>query len=509
MKRFFSIWNGLAAKDKKSLTILTVFLSVMVGYLGVIEPVYKQFEALSSQKQTLELKKQKNSSGARTLARREAKLAESRTEYNYLLDKLDVENTGAHTLVEVINEIKNFSAKIDVTIDQIRPMQIKDMGFHQEMPLEITLRGAFEPFRKFVYYLETSPQIFAISDVNITREERGISARLMVSKISLENVAALSNAHAQAAIRIGLELWPGYAPFYIAEHKGWLEKKGMSVKLVHGTDNGKMVRLLETRDLDGVGLSLGNLIENLEKGLDIKAVYPLSWTRGAEAVVAGVGSSIRQVADLKGKTVYTSDRVAQYLLYRAMELNGMNLHQLRMETLNSRMISQSLTTGMVEAGVILDPYLSQLTGEKKARIIFSSEKIPGEIMENLVVQGSLLDDDRKEVVSFLIQVLQKAMDWVVKNPEEASTIVAKRMNMAPKAVSHGLEKIHFPTRAEVKEIIGFSKKENRMDHFIQLQERFLSALYGKKVDIPQGILTDWSMAVEVLASEPDKTEEKR
>ncbi len=509
MKHIFSIWNDLAAKDKKSLIILVLFLLAMAGYLGLVEPVYKQFEALSSQKKTLLQKKQKNSSGARTLARREAKLAEARTEYNYLLDKLDVENTGAHTLVEVINEIKNLSTKIDVTIDQIRPMPIKDMGFHQEMPLEIALRGAFEPFRKFVYYLETSPQIFAISDVNITREKQGIFARLIVSKISLENVAAVSNAHAPAAIRIGLELWPGYAPFYIAEHKGWLKKEGMSVKLVHGTDSGKMVRLLETRDLDGVGLSLANLIEKLEKGLDIKAVYPLSWSQGAEAVVVATGSPIEKISDLKGKTVYTSDRVAQYLLYRAMELNGRNLHDLGMETLNSRMISQSLTTGMVEAGVILDPYLSQLTGERKARVIFSSEEIPGEIMENLVVQTRLLDDDRKKVVSFLIQVLQNSADWIKDNPDEASAIVAKQLNMTPKAVSQGLDKIHFPTRAEVKEIVGFSKKENRMDHFIQLQEKFLNVIYGKNVDIPQGILTDWSMAVEALGSEPDQTGKER
>ncbi|MCG8567397.1 MAG: type 4a pilus biogenesis protein PilO [Desulfobacterales bacterium] len=435
---------------------------------------------------------------ANSLARREAKLAEVRVEYNYLLDKLDVENTGAHTLVEVINEIKNFSARIGVTIDQIRPMGIKDMGVHQEMPFEIALHCNSESFKKFVYYLETSPQILAISNVVINREEEGISARLTVSKISLENVVAGSTEQRSASIRIGMEFWPGYAPFYIAEHKGWLSRENMSVKLVHGTDGDKLIRLLETKDLDGICISLGSFIENLEKGLDLKVVYPLVWTKGAEAVVAGVHSNIFTMADLKDKTVHLSSRMSQYLLFRAMELNKMNFNDVGIETLNSRMISQSLTTGMIDAGVLWDPYLSQLTREKKGRIIFSSADIPGEIIENLVVDSTVMGDSRKDVVIFLLEVIQRACDWMRIHPEEAIQITAKRLNMTMDATRKGLQKIHFPSVQEVQNLVGISGGTNQMDIFISLQEKFLSGLYGKKVIIPRHLLTDWSMAVKVM-----------
>jgi len=504
-----SAWQKLKDQDRRSLSILAAFFGVMGFYLWVIEPVYKQFEAISLETRALETRMAKERSSAASLPRREARLAEVRKEYEYLLDKLDVENTGAHTLVEVINEIKDFSTEIGVDVEQIRPMPVVSKELYQEMSMEISLHSDFKSFKKFLYYLETSPQIFVVSDLHMTREKNGLAARMTVSKLSLLCEELNQAAKTKAVLRIGLEFWPGYAPFYIAEHKGWLDQEDLSVRLVHGSDRSKLVHLLESRALDGISLSLGGLISTLEQGLDLKAVFPTVWARGAEAIVVSPESSIQGLDDLKGQMVYAPGRLGQYLVFRAMELNQMPFGSIQMESSTRRMISHGMSTGLIRAGVVWDPYLSQLIIEKKGRILFSSEKIPGEIVENLVFHADLINAEHRESIAGLVRVLQRATVWLKDHPKEGGDIVAARLNMGKTSLTQALARVYFPDDQEKRKLIGCGGEKDRMTQLISHQERFLSRVYGKKISIPISALADWSIARKILGCSQNTREKRR
>lgn len=122
------------------------------------------------------------------------------------------------------------------------------------------------------------------------------------------------------------------------------------------------------------------------------AVLPTSTSHGADACI--VPNTIKDVKQLRKKNVYgLAKTVSEYCFVRNLELLGEKEKDYRftnMDPAAAAVAMQQKKKGM-DAIVVWNPFvLETLTKRKDTRILFDSTKIPGEIIDMVVVAKSSL-----------------------------------------------------------------------------------------------------------------------
>ncbi len=497
MGQLLSSWNALAARDRRSLVICAIFFAGMGLYLGVIEPVYNAFGSLQQQKQELKNTIEVNQNAALSVVRRRAKLEEVRNESEYLVEKLDIEDSGATTLGETLYNLKVYAREAGVVLDQAAPLDMVERTEYEERPFIVLAKGCFAALSKFVYFLETSPMVLVISDLQLQGQDDQLSLRLQLAKVSVESVEADIAESYLNVLHIGLEHWIGFAPFYIAKKKGWLDGQDINIELIHGTDTDELSSLMRSGDLDGLCLSLSEQIAAMEEGFQLKAVYPLVWSSGGAGIVVSGNSSAHSLQDLEQVDIYGAGREAQYVVYRAFKENKLSFSPQQVHNLSSPLVMQSLSTGLIKAGVLWDPYLSRFQQEQPGKTLFRFDKETRNTMDNLVLREDLLQK-KPEAVAFLLQALEKADTWIAAHPEEAGQILAELLHMSESSVQQGLAALHFPSPEEQQELTCGGNSDLLVP-FIQEQKEFLESIYQKKVSLPAEEFFDWSLIRPLIA----------
>ncbi len=492
MKKLQSFWNSLAARDRRSLIICAVFTVAMGLYLGIVEPVYQAFDNLHKQKLDLENTLATHQNAELSVVRRRAKLEEVRDESEYLVEKLDIENSGASTIEKLFYDLKLYGQEAGVVIEQAAPLDIIERETYQELPFIVQAKGSFAQISKFIYYLETSPMVLVISDLQIQKQaqDEEISVRLQISKVSVETVEEEIADSYLNVLHIGLESWIGFSPFYVAKEHGWLTGQDINIKLVQGMDTDGLSRLMRSGDIDGLCLSLSEHVAAMEEGFQVKGIYPLVWSNGAAAIVVSQDSSARTLQDLGGIDIYGAGREAQYVVYKVFTANNIPFSPEQVHNLSSPLVMQSLSTGLIKAGVLWEPTLSLFKQEGSGKILYNSDKLSTDSIETLVLRDNVLQD-KPQAVTFLIQALAKATQWIAAHPEETRQILAEHLHMTADSVQQGLDILHYPTPVEQKALVGCSEDAFGLAPLIQQQEQFLETIYRKKVSLSAEDFFDW------------------
>ena len=322
--RLKSYWNGLAAGDRRSLIIGAVFIGVTGLYLIAVEPVYLAFDNLHKQKLELETAMETHRNAALSVIRRRSKLEEVRNQSQYLVEKLDIEDSGAGTLSQLFYNLKLYADQAQVVMEQTAPLDIIERDTYEEIPLVVQARGSFPAVSKFIYFIETSPMVLVVSGLQMQDKDDDVSVRLQISKICVETVEEEIADSYLNVLHIGLEHWIGFAPFYVAKEQGWLSGQDINIKLVPGIDTNELSHLMRSGDIDGLCMSLSDHVAAMEDGFEFKGIYPMAWSNGDAAIVVSKDALANSLEDLEGIDIYGAGREAQFVVYKAFSKNGIS-----------------------------------------------------------------------------------------------------------------------------------------------------------------------------------------
>lgn len=127
-------------------------------------------------------------------------------------------------------------------------------------------------------------------------------------------------------------------------------------------------------------------------GVPTTAVIIGDYSNGNDALLVRNGL---QMKDLPGKKLLLVQKtVSEYLLDRAMTLNGMRDHikQVRLiNTSDSDIATAFLSDASASATVTWKPLVSQIVKQKGITSLFNSSQIPGEILDLTVVRTEILN----------------------------------------------------------------------------------------------------------------------
>ncbi len=195
---------------------------------------------------------------------------------------------------------------------------------------------------------------------------------------------------------VGWSVYAGWNPYYYMARSGilkrWADKYGIVIK-VQRFDYAASLDAFVGKNIDACTMTNMEALDMpAAAGIDSTALIVGDYSNGNDAVLARNNLTLAQ---LPGKRIMLVQKtVSEYLLERAMDINGLSgqISQLRlMNTSDSDLVGAFLGNQGNQVTVTWKPLVSQILAQGgSVKPIFDSSKIPGEILDLLVVRTDVL-----------------------------------------------------------------------------------------------------------------------
>ena len=234
---------------------------------------------------------------------------------------------------------------------------------------------------------------------------------------------AMSSPAALRTIRLPMGYLPSvqYAPFYVAEARGYFAEEGLALEFDYAFETDG-VKLVGANDLP-FSLASGEQVL-LARQHDLPVVYVLGWWQDYPvAIAASASSGIDEPADLAGRTVgIPLLGGASYVGYAAMmSANGLPLDAATLQVIGFTQ-AEALQAGQVEAAVVY---------ANNEPIVLASQGFPVDVLRvadyvtlasnGIITNEETLRDD-PELVRRMLRATVRGLQDTLDDPDAAFEI---------------------------------------------------------------------------------------
>jgi len=236
------------------------------------------------------------------------------------------------------------------------------------------------------------------------------------------NITGVAQAE-NAKIRLGVQPWLGYGPWWIAEKNGYFEKRGIEVKVINFTWDQDMGAALAAGQLDVAAAATNFVISMRNQGIDLQGFILLDASFEADAILAP--AAIKSIKDLKGKSIaYEYGATSDLLLNYALRENGMSKDDIKAVPMAAADAGLALIAGRVDIAVTYEPYISAALREGKGyKRLYTSAERPGLISDLAVAERSYIEKN-PAAIKALTLAWDDAVTYLNAHPAEGGKIIA-------------------------------------------------------------------------------------
>jgi NitT/TauT family transport system substrate-binding protein len=265
------------------------------------------------------------------------------------------------------------------------------------------------------------------------RFRRGLVAPLLAASLLLSCGGA-----ERPPLSLGINPWPGYEYFYLAQELGFYAGAGVDVRIVEFTSLADTRRAYERGQLDGMFATLVELLQARQNCARLpQVVLVTDYSNGGDALIAGPG--VAGLQDLRGRRVGVEPGSLNcFVLARALETAGLAYEDVVSVAMSPLAMQAALHEGSVDAVVAYPPVSVELLADPARRLLFSSADIPGEVVDVLMMDEQVLAR-RSDDVERLLVAYERALAWAKAHPAEAFAIMARREGLEPQEFEDILE----------------------------------------------------------------------
>src|SRR5450755_2230695 len=230
---------------------------------------------------------------------------------------------------------------------------------------------------------------------------KGISWRLCLLMTMLVATAARPALAAaeKTSFTVAWSIYVGWMPWDYADQSGilkkWATKYGIKIKLTQVNEYVESINQYTAGTFDACAMTnMDTLTIPAAGGVDSTVLIVGDFSNGNDGVVLkGKGKTL---ADIKGQKVNLVElSVSHYLLARALASAGMRERDLKIINTSDADIVAAFSAAATTAVVTWKPQLSAVLSAPNAQLVFDSSKIPGEILDLMVVKTDVLNGNPK------------------------------------------------------------------------------------------------------------------
>lgn len=196
------------------------------------------------------------------------------------------------------------------------------------------------------------------------------------------------------SFKVAWSIYVGWMPWDYANRSGilkkWADKYGISISLTQINDYIESINQYTAGGFDAcVMTNMDALTIPAAGGVDSTVLIVGDFSNGNDGVVLkGKGKTL---ADIKGQSVNLVQlSVSHYLLVRGLETVGLRERDIKVINTSDADIVSAFAAAGTTATVTWKPQLAQIVGTPNTTEVFDSSRIPGEIMDLMVVKSAAL-----------------------------------------------------------------------------------------------------------------------
>ena len=223
-------------------------------------------------------------------------------------------------------------------------------------------------------------------------------------------------------------LYAGWMPWGYASTSGiidkWAKKYGISIDVVQLNDYVESINQYSAGQFDGCGMTnMDALTIPAAAGVDSTALIVGDYSNGNDGLL--IKGESKTVADLKGMQVNLVElSVSHYFLARALETVGLSERDVKLVNTSDADIIAAFATPDVQAAATWNPMLAEIFSQPGTTQVFDSSKIPGEILDMMVVNSKTLQDN-PELGKALVGAWFEIMTLMQSDTPQATTALTE------------------------------------------------------------------------------------
>jgi len=228
--------------------------------------------------------------------------------------------------------------------------------------------------------------------------------------------------------------------FELGFFKEYFESKGIEVELIF-FDSGTAANVaFASGDLDFAEMGYTNAVVALNRGLDVELIWIHEVLGSNEALVVKEGKNIKNIADLKGKTIATPfSSTSHYSLMKALELEGLTARDVKLLDMNTEDIVASWSRGDLDAVYTWEPTLNEV--KKTGKVLTDSAQLAekGITTVNIELVNKQFSNKYPELVKDYIIALDTAVKEFKENPNNAIEAASKHLGVKKDLIKRQME----------------------------------------------------------------------
>jgi NitT/TauT family transport system substrate-binding protein len=205
-----------------------------------------------------------------------------------------------------------------------------------------------------------------------------------------------AHAEAKKKFKIAWSIYVGWMPWGYAGDAGvlakWAKKEGIEIDVVQINDYVESINLYTGGEYDGCSMTnMDALTIPAAGGVDSTALIVGDFSNGNDGVILKGKTKLEEIKGQKVNLVELS--VSHYLLARGLASIGLTEKDISVVNTSDADIVGVFGSADVTSVVTWNPQLSEIKKMPNAHEVFDSSKIPGEIIDLMVVNTKTLADN--------------------------------------------------------------------------------------------------------------------
>ena len=247
--------------------------------------------------------------------------------------------------------------------------------------------------------------------------------------------AAQAQAKGEVQVRIGYQK---YGTLTLLKGRGTLEKRlaeqGVGVKWTEFPAGPVLLEGLNVGSIDFGTVGEAPPIFAQAAGANLVYVGNEPASPASEAIVVPKGSSLRTLADLKGKKIaLNKGSNVHYLLLKALEKAGVAYADIQPVFLPPADARAAFERGSVDAWAIWDPFLAAAEKQLGARVLADGKGLVANYQFYLA--SRTYAEKNPEILRIVLEEVAKVDDWGRNNPDEVATILSAQTGLSKDVVA--------------------------------------------------------------------------
>ncbi len=268
---------------------------------------------------------------------------------------------------------------------------------------------------------------------------------------------------APKVLNVGVPLWPGFGPQYVAYEMGLFKEEGIDVKENFFQVQSESNTAFLAGKLDLILTGVPDLITMASRDPDLKLVMLCDYSNGSDGIL---GRGIEKPEDVKGKKVARESLLIEILMLRRyLEQAGLTEADVEIVDTPAADAATSFAAGKVDVAVTWEPFLSKAAKEGNGEVIFTSAGT-NIIPDGYVVREKTIQERKPELLAYL-RAVDKATKLIKERDEKAVAIIAKRLEVKPEEAIQQLDGVRMLDIEDNKQIVF--NKDDKMNIYDSLK----------------------------------------